>query len=91
MRFRDVSLPQRLLVASVVGFAVAFALNLAYGRPALGLGQCFYVPVVLAALATDTLVGALAGVAAIFLYEAGLLVARLITPQKARAEPLTDS
>jgi len=74
MRFRDVSLPQRLLVASVVGFAVAFALNLAYGRPALGLGQCFYVPVVLAALATDTLVGALAGVAAIFLYEAGLLL-----------------
>ena len=37
MRFRDVSLPQRLMVASVVGFAVVFALILAYGRPGLGL------------------------------------------------------
>ena len=72
--FRDVSLPQRLLAASVVGFVAIFALILAYGRPGLGLGQCFYVPVVLAALATGPWVGGLAGVAAIVLYEAGLLL-----------------
>lgn len=71
---RDVSLPQRLMLASVVGFAALFALVLAYGRPGLGLGQCFYVPVVLAALATGPLVGSLAGVAAIVLYQAGLLL-----------------
>ena len=72
--FRDVSLPQRLMAASVVGFAAVFALVLAYGRPGLGLGQCFYVPVVLAALATGPVIGGLAGVAAIVLYEAGLLL-----------------
>ena len=72
--FRDVSLPQRLLFASAVGFVSIFALILAYGRPGLGLGQCFYVPVVLAALATGPWVGGLAGVAAIVLYETGLLL-----------------
>jgi GGDEF domain-containing protein len=72
--FRDVSLPQRLLFASAVGYVAIFALILAYGRPGLGLGQCFYVPVVLAALATGPWVGGLAGVAAIGLYEAGLLL-----------------
>jgi len=72
--FRDVSLPQRLLFASAVGFVAIFALILVYGRPGLGLGQCFYVPVVLAALATGPLVGGLAGVAAIVLYEAGILL-----------------
>jgi GGDEF domain-containing protein len=72
--FRDVSLPQRLLFASAVGYVAIFALILAYGRPGLGLGQCFYVPVVLAALATGPWVGGLAGVAAIVLYETGLLL-----------------
>jgi GGDEF domain-containing protein len=72
--FRDVSLPQRLLLASVISFAAIFALILAYGRPGLGLGQCFYVPVVLAALATGPWIGGLAGVAAIVLYETGLLL-----------------
>ncbi len=73
-QLRGVSLPQRLMAASVVGFAAVFSLILVYGRPGLGLGQCFYVPVVLAALATGPLVGGLAGVAAIVLYEAGILL-----------------
>ena len=73
-RFRDVSLPQRLLSASILGFAAIFSLILIYGRPGLGLGQCFYVPVVLAALATGPWIGGLAGVAAIVLYETGLLL-----------------
>ena len=71
---RDVSLPNRLLLASGVGFVAVFALVLAYGRPGLGLGQLFYVPVVLAALATGPWLGALAGVPANFLFQAGMLL-----------------
>jgi len=73
-RFRSVSVPERLLVASGVGFVAFFALVVAYGRPGLGLSQCFYVPVVLAALATGPIVGGLAGVLAFTLYEVGLLL-----------------
>ena len=62
------------MAASVVGFAVGFAVVLAYGRPTLALGQCFYVPIVLAALATSPAVGALAGVAAVVLYQAAMLL-----------------
>jgi GGDEF domain-containing protein len=76
---RSVSMPRRLAIASLVGYAAVFALILAYGRPGLGLGQLFYVPVVLAALASGPLVGGLAGVAAIFLYELALLLNGTIT------------
>jgi GGDEF domain-containing protein len=72
--FRNASLPQRLMTASVIGFAAFFALVLVYGKPGLGLGQCFYVPVVLAALATGPWIGGIAGVLAIVLFEAGLLL-----------------
>ena len=41
---------------------------------ASGLGQLFYVPVVLAALASGPLIGGLAGVAAIVLFEAAMLL-----------------
>jgi GGDEF domain-containing protein len=70
---RSISMPRRLAAASVVGYAAVFALVLAYGRPGLGLGQLFYVPVVLAALASGPLIGGLAGVAAIVLFEAAML------------------
>jgi len=73
-RFRSVSVPERMLVVSGVGFAAVFALVVAYGRPGLGLSQCFYVPVVLAALATGPLVGGLAGALAFTLYEGGVLL-----------------
>jgi len=76
---RKVSVPERLLIASGVGFAAVFALVSAYGRPGLGLSQCFYVPVVLAALATGPYLGALAGVAAFALYELGLLLNGTVT------------
>ena len=46
-----------------------FALLLAYGRPGLGIGEGFFVPVILAAAATSAPEGALAGVGALFLYE----------------------
>jgi len=73
-RLRSISVPERMIVASGVGFATFFALVIAYGRPGLGLSQCFYVPVVLAALATGPLVGGLAGVLAFTLYEGGVLL-----------------
>ncbi|HUJ91291.1 MAG TPA: hypothetical protein VLW05_01225 [Gaiellaceae bacterium] len=72
--FGSVSVPERLLIASGIGFAAVFSLVAAYGRPGLGLSQCFYVPVVLAALATGPFVGALAGIGAFALYEIGLLL-----------------
>jgi GGDEF domain-containing protein len=70
---RSISMPGRLAAASLAGYAAVFALVLAYGRPGLGLGQLFYVPVVLAALASGPLIGGLAGAAALTLYDAALL------------------
>ncbi len=73
-QIRSISMPRRLAAASLVGYVAVFALVLAYGRPGLGLGQLFYVPVVLAALASGPLIGGLAGVAAIVLFEAAMLL-----------------
>jgi len=63
------TIPQRLLLLSAVGYAVVFVLLLEYGRPGLGISQGFYVPVILAAAATSSpSVGALSGVFALFLW-----------------------
>jgi hypothetical protein len=72
---RRASLPQRLLTASCLGYAVVFALLVAYGRPGLGVGQGFYLPIILAALATGPAAGALAGLVALALYDSGQLLA----------------
>ena len=72
-------MPRRLAAASLIGYAAVFALVLAYGRPGLGLGQLFYVPVVLAALASGPLIGGLAGVAAVVLFEAAMLLNGAVT------------
>lgn len=69
---RDISIPQRLLLGSALAYGGVFALLLEYGRPGLGLGQGFYVPVILAAAATSAPAGALAGAGALFLYELGI-------------------
>lgn len=68
----EITIPQRLLVASAVSYGGVFAAVLAYGRPGLGVGQAFYVPIILAAAATSAPVGALAGAGALFLYEWGI-------------------
>ena len=65
----DISIPQQLLVASAVTYGVVFALLLEYGRPGLGVGEGFFVAVILAAAATSPLLGAVAGLGALFLYE----------------------
>jgi hypothetical protein len=67
--FARLTIPQRLLLLSAIGYAVVFALLLEYGRPGLGISQGFYVPVILAAAATSPSVGALCGVLALFLWE----------------------
>ena len=67
--WRGISIPQRLLLASALTAGGVFALLMAYGRPGLGIGEGFFVPVILAAAATSAPEGALAGVGALFLYE----------------------
>ncbi|MBV8258757.1 MAG: hypothetical protein JOZ56_09940 [Actinobacteria bacterium] len=61
--------PQRLLIAAALSAAAVFWLLLEYGRPGLGISQGFYVPIILTAAATGPLIGALAGVGALFLWE----------------------
>jgi hypothetical protein len=64
-----ITVPQQLLIASALTYAGVFALLVAYGRPGLGLGEGFFVAIILAAAATGPLLGALAGLGAPFLYE----------------------
>lgn len=67
--WRGISIPQRLLIAAALAYGGVFALLLEYGRPGLGVGEGFFVPVILAAAATSAPEGALAGLLALFLYE----------------------
>lgn len=69
---RRVSIPQLLLVVAALAYGGVFALLLAFGRPGLGIGQYFYVPVILAAAGSSAFGGALAGAGALFLYEFGI-------------------
>src|SRR4051794_18923126 len=69
-----VSVPERLLVASAVGYVLVFAALAAYGEPNRGIGGLLYLPVILAALATGPAWGAGAGLLAIAVYSAGMSV-----------------
>jgi hypothetical protein len=64
-----ITIPQRLLIASAVVYGGVFALLVEYGRPGLGIGEGFFVAVILAAAATGPGFGAVAGLGALFLYE----------------------
>lgn len=66
------TIPDRLLLVSAFAYGGVFSGLLAYGHPGLGIGQAFYVPVILAAAATSAPLGALAGFGALFLYELGI-------------------
>ena len=57
----EIPIPQQLLIASAVTYGAVFALLLEYGRPGLGIGEGFFVAVILAAAATSPLLGAAAG------------------------------
>jgi hypothetical protein len=64
-----ITIPQRLLIAAAIVYGGVFALLVAYGRPGLGIGEGFFVAVILAAAATGPVLGGLAGLGALFLYE----------------------
>lgn len=74
---QEASLPQRLLAAAFAAYAAVFVVSLVYGRPGLGLGQIFYLPIVLVALASGPIAGAAAGLFAFVLY----VLALVFTPQ----------
>lgn len=67
--WRTISIPQWMLIASLVAYAATFVLLVAYGRPGLGISGGFYVAVILAAAATSTLYGGVAGLCAAVLFE----------------------
>lgn len=66
---REITLPQQLLIASALTYSLVFALLLEYGRPGLGVGEGFFVAIILAAAATSPFLGAVAGLGALLLYE----------------------
>jgi hypothetical protein len=70
--FSALTIPQRLLLASAFAYGAVFAAILAFGRPGLGLGTAFCLPVILAAAATSPFMGAGAGAGALLLYELGI-------------------
>jgi len=70
--YRRSSVPQRLHGGALVGYAAVFAGLFVYGRPGIGIGQGFYVPIVLVALAGGPATGAAAGLLATLLYEIAL-------------------
>lgn len=65
----ELTVPEQLLIASALTYGLVFALLLEYGRPGLGIGEGFFVAVILAAAATSPTLGAVAGLGALFLYE----------------------
>jgi len=72
---QEASLPQRLLAAAFATYAAVFVVNLVYGRPGLGLGQIFYLPIVLVALASGPIAGVGAGLLGFVLYVLALVLA----------------
>ena len=73
--YRQTSLPQRLTAVAVLAYLGVFLIFVGAGRPGLGIGQGFYIPVILVALGSTTAAGVTAGVAAGALYEIGLVLA----------------
>jgi hypothetical protein len=64
-----ITIPQRLLIASAAVYGLVFVLLVQFGRPGLGIGEGFFVAVILAAAATSPAGGAVAGLGALLLYE----------------------
>ena len=72
-RYRRLSVPQRLEASGALVYALVFVLLVLYGRPGLGLGQGFYLAIVLVALASGPWTGAAAGLLAALLFGASSL------------------
>jgi hypothetical protein len=82
------SAPSLLIAAAVANCAVVFGLLVAYGRPGLGVGQGFYLSVVLASLATGPAWGAVAGVCAVVVYVCGLVLGGSLAWSGVLSEPI---
>ena len=63
-RLARLSVPECLELAGLLVFAAVYLLLAEYGRPGLGISQGFYLAIVLVALASGPVTGALAGVGA---------------------------
>jgi GGDEF domain-containing protein len=72
----------RLLFASAMTYLAVFAMFVVVERPGVGIAHLFVVPIILAALATGTLVGAMAGVLATLLYAVGVVINPHISPSE---------
>jgi GGDEF domain-containing protein len=72
--YRQTSLPRRLTALAVLAYLGVFLIFVGASRPGLGIGQGFYIPIILIALGSTTAVGASAGIAAGGLYEIGLVL-----------------
>jgi K+-sensing histidine kinase KdpD len=83
------TIPQQLLLLSAVTYAGVFAILRAYGHPGMGIGQGFFIAVILAAAATSPVVGALSGVVALFLYELAIHQQPLAWHDFTQAQALT--
>lgn len=77
-RLGQVWLPRRLELTAAAGFAVVFTLLFVSG-PGFGLGQLFFLPILLVALAGDRRAGIVAGIVASILYVVAM-VARAPMP-----------
>jgi hypothetical protein len=67
--------PRRALLATSVGSAAGiYGAFLLYETPGLGIGHFYYLPILLAALATGPWLGAFAGVGATVLYATGVVL-----------------
>jgi len=63
----------------VAGYVAVCVLLLVYGRPGLGIGELFFVPIALVAVARGRRAGVVAGAAAAVLYAGALLVRSALT------------
>jgi diguanylate cyclase (GGDEF)-like protein len=74
--FMAAAASQRLLLvaASAACFALVSAAHILFEQPGLGIGHLFYLPIALAALATDYRIGAAAGLVAGGLWVTGVLL-----------------
>ena len=78
-RYRRLSVPQRLEASGAAVYVVVFVLLVLYGRPGLGLGQGFYLAIVLVALAGGPWTGAAAGLLAAVLFGGSELLSGTVT------------
>jgi GGDEF domain-containing protein len=72
----------KLLAAAFLAYAIVFGLFVFFEQPGLGIGHGFYVPIVLAAMATGAVAGIIAGIVATVLYSLGVILSPDVPPSE---------